>query len=70
MWFKIYDVDATTHKPLDISKVAYAEILDHEDKPVLQAKIVLKNGSGSGSFSLPFTINSGSYKFRAYTQIG
>jgi len=67
MWFKIYDVDATTHKPLDISKVAYAEILDHEDKPVLQAKIVLKNGSGSGSFSLPFTINSGSYKFRAYT---
>jgi len=67
MWFKIYDVEATTHMPLDISKVAYAEILDHENKPVLQAKIALKIGSGSGSFSLPFTINSGSYKFRAYT---
>ena len=67
MWFKIYDVDASTHKPLDISKIAYAEILDHENKPVLQAKIALKNGSGSGSFFLPFTINSGSYKFRAYT---
>ena len=67
MWFKIYDVDATTHKPLDISKVAYAEILDPENKPVLQAKIGLKNGSGSGSFYVPFTIHSGNYKFRAYT---
>jgi len=67
MWFKIYDVDATTHKPLDISKVAYAEILDPENKPVLQAKIGLKNGSGSGSFYVPFTIHSGSYKFRTYT---
>jgi len=67
MWFKIYDVDGSSHKPLDISKVAYAEILDSENKPVLQAKIALKNGSGSGSFVLPFTVNSGSYKFRAYT---
>ena len=47
IWFKLYCIDAATHKPIDISKVAYVEVLDKEHTPVLQAKIALKNGSGS-----------------------
>lgn len=43
-WFKIYLVDAAFHKPLDISKVAYAELLDNTNKPVVQAKIALEKG--------------------------
>src|SRR5580765_2985979 len=27
LWFKVYDVDGTFHKPLEISKVAYVEII-------------------------------------------
>lgn len=67
LWFKIYCVDATFHKPIDVSKVAYIELLDNENKPLLQAKIELKNGSGNGSFYLPLSVNSGNYKMRAYT---
>src|SRR5436190_10693815 len=30
-WFKLYTVDAFFHKTLDISKVAYAELLDNSN---------------------------------------
>jgi hypothetical protein len=67
LWMKLYDVDASFHKPLDISKVAYVEIIDKNNKPVIQGKIFLKKGSGNGSFYLPLNINSGNYKLRAYS---
>jgi hypothetical protein len=68
LWFKIYYVDGALHYPLDISKVAYLEILDNDNRPVLQTKVALKNGEGHGSFFLPASINSGNYHIRAYTQ--
>lgn len=66
-WFKIYNTDAIFQKPVDISKVAYVEILDTANKPILQAKVALKQGEGQGSFYLPQSLVSGIYKFRAYT---
>jgi hypothetical protein len=67
IWFKIYCVDATTHKPLDVSKVVYIDVLDNGQNAVMQAKIALKNGVGNGSFVIPVSNNSGSYRLRAYT---
>ncbi|WP_242920592.1 hypothetical protein [Pontibacter liquoris] len=67
LWFKVYAVDGTLHQPLSMSKVAYVEVLDAAQKPVLQAKIALKAGSGSGSFVLPVALSSGNYRVRAYT---
>ncbi len=67
LWFKIYNVDASFHQPIDMSKVAYVEIIDRNNKPLLQAKISMKDGHGNGSFYLPVNINSGNYKLRAYT---
>lgn len=67
MWFKVYYVDGTFNKPLDLSKIAYIEILDRTNKSVMQAKTALKKGSGDGSFYLPSSVNSGNYKIRAYT---
>lgn len=67
LWFKVYVVDGSFHKPLNVSKVAYVEILDKSNLSVLQAKIEIKDGSGSGSFFLPASLNSGNYKLRAYT---
>jgi len=66
-WFKSYVVDASLHKPFSLSKVAYVEILNRESKPVLQGKILLQQGIGSGSFFIPLYLPSGSYKIRAYT---
>ena len=66
-WFKLYDVDASFHKPLKTSKVAYVELINEKNKPVLQAKIALDEGLGNGSFQLPADLQSGEYKIRAYT---
>jgi hypothetical protein len=66
-WFKLYVADAATHHPLDLSKVAYLEWLDKDNKPVLQAKIGLSNGHGNGSLYLPLALRSGNYTLRAYT---
>jgi hypothetical protein len=68
LWFKAYYVDGAQHHPMNVSKVAYVEILDLENRPILQTKIGLKNGEGHGSFFLPASINSGHYQLRAYTQ--
>jgi hypothetical protein len=67
LWFKMYCVDARIHQGLDISQIAYAEILDQDNNPVLQTKVGLKNGIGAGSFFIPATIPTGTYQFRAYT---
>ncbi|MBE7170661.1 MAG: hypothetical protein INR73_08725 [Williamsia sp.] len=67
LWFKLYCMEEASHRLLDVSKVAYIEVLDKASKPQLQAKIALDGGEGNGSFMLPVSIPSGSYTIRAYT---
>ncbi|MFM9837390.1 MAG: hypothetical protein ACKVOQ_03945 [Cyclobacteriaceae bacterium] len=67
VWFKIYLTDASSHLPSDVSKVAYIDFVDRTNTSVLQAKVEMKNGFGSGSLYLPATLNSGNYIVRAYT---
>lgn len=67
LWFKVYYTDQNTNKPLDFSKLAYIEIIDKDQKPVLQAKVALNKGSGNGSLNLPAELLSGNYQLRAYT---
>jgi hypothetical protein len=67
MWFKVYNVDGANHKPIDLSKVVYIEILDKNQNPVLQAKVGMKDGLGSGSLFLPISLTTGNFVLRAYT---
>lgn len=66
IWFAIYVTDES-HRPLALSKVAYIEILDRNNKPVLQTKVALKEGFGNGSLFLPAILGSDNYQLRAYT---
>ena len=50
-----------------LAKVAYVEILDKNNRPVLQSKVSLKDGYGNGSLFLPAVIEGGNYTLRAYT---
>ena len=67
LWFKIYCVDGNDHKPLNLSKVVYVDVLDNNQIAVLQTKVLVKNGIGDGSLYVPVSISNGNYKFRAYT---
>ncbi len=67
MWFKMYCVDGSLHRPLSLSKVGYIEVLDKNGKAVLQTKIALDHGTGSGSLFIPATLSSDNHVVRAYT---
>jgi len=67
MWFKLYVVDGTYHRKINLSKVAYLDVLDNNQVPVMQTKVALHYGSGSGSVYIPVTLSNGNYKLRAYT---
>ncbi|HEY0108121.1 MAG TPA: hypothetical protein VGB67_00770, partial [Fibrella sp.] len=67
LWFRMFYVDGTLHRPLDVSKVAYLELLDKEQKAVVQAKVALDSSRGMGTLLLPTSLPSGSYALRAYT---
>ena len=66
-WLKIYNVDAILNKPLNISKVAYIELIDNNNKAVVQEKIALHEGTGNGSILIPTAMATGNYTLRAYT---
>ncbi len=68
LWFRLFYVDGTYHRPLDVSKVAYLELLDKDQKAVVQAKVAIDSSRGMGSLLLPTSLVSGTYALRAYTQ--
>ena len=67
IWFKVYDIDGNSNKPLALSGIVYVEVLDKDQHPALQAKIEISDGKGDGSFRIPLNIPSGQFVFRAYT---
>ncbi|HPE76396.1 MAG TPA: hypothetical protein PLC80_09915, partial [Draconibacterium sp.] len=67
LWFKVYLVDADSHKPEALSKVAYVEIISPLAE-ILSTKIIkIDDGCGNGDFKLPIDLVSGEYTVRAYT---
>src|SRR5688572_16305646 len=52
MFFKIYLVDGMLHQPLNLSVVAYVEMLNSNNQPVAQIKVPLKGGMGNGTLSI------------------
>jgi hypothetical protein len=67
LWFSLYNIDAGSKTLFQGSIIAYVELLNPRGKAVVQGRFRLDGGRGAGSFLLPDTIRSGTYKIRAYT---
>lgn len=67
VWFRFFLIDRQTAKPSPDSRIAYFELLNSENRPVIQKRILLENGTGPGEIVLPDTLSSGTYTLRAYT---
>ncbi|MBO0936811.1 hypothetical protein J2I47_09675 [Fibrella sp. HMF5335] len=67
IWFRLFYIDGSSHRPLNVSKVAYLELIDKDQKAVLQTKIALDSGRGAGSLIVPTALPSGHYVLRTYT---
>jgi len=67
LWFNLYLIDRQSLKPSSKSKLVYFELLNFENRPVVQKRISMNNGFGPGQIQLPDTLSSGTYTIRAYT---
>jgi hypothetical protein len=67
IWFSIYTTDGETGKLSARSAIAYIELLNPWNMPVIQERFKLSGGKGEGNFPLPDSISSGTYTIRAYT---
>jgi len=67
IWFNVYLIDRQSFKPSTNSRIVYFEVLDAENRPVIQKRILINNGFGPGQVTLPDTLSTGTYTIRAYT---
>ncbi|MBN2665804.1 MAG: hypothetical protein JXR67_04795 [Bacteroidales bacterium] len=67
LWFRLYLFDSQSGRLSSTAGIAYLEILNSDHYPVVQRRIKLDNGLGSGMAVLPDTLSSGTYTLRAYT---
>ena len=66
LWFNMWVTDEHLH-PAGLSSIGYLEVVNAGGQAVIQAKIKLEQGRGSGSIRIPADIASGSYLVRGYT---
>jgi hypothetical protein len=68
VYFKAYITKGERHEPTNISGILHVDLIGKND--ILMQSIVLKlrNGIGWGDFTLPDTLQKGSYRIRAYTE--
>ncbi len=68
IWFNIFLVDGFFHRPNDLSKVVYLEVIDQDKIAVIKTKVSLSNGHGNGNLFIPSSLPSGKYVIVAYTR--
>jgi hypothetical protein len=67
LWFNLSVIDRQSFKLSPNSRIAYVELLNSENRPVVQKRILIEKGTGPGQVILPDTLSTGIYTFRAYT---
>ncbi len=67
IFYKLYNLDATTNRLSTISKIAYVELINSKNESIFSHKLKLENGVGFGDFFVGTNVPSGNYKLVAYT---
>jgi hypothetical protein len=68
VYFKAYVTMGERHEPSKISGILHVDLINRNDVTMQSIAVQLVNGAGWGDFSLPDTLQKGSYRIRAYTQ--
>ncbi|MEO0331304.1 MAG: hypothetical protein AAF223_06420, partial [Bacteroidota bacterium] len=67
IWFKTYLVDATSHYPQPLSRLAYVELIDPDGEIISRRNLEITESGAAGDFLLSDTLPVGNYTLRAYT---
>jgi hypothetical protein len=65
IWFKAYRIGTANEVN---SRVLHIDLVSHQNKLIASQKLLIENGSGYGSITLPINSEEGLYRFRAYTR--
>jgi hypothetical protein len=65
-WFKIY-CTSSLFPALELSQIAYIELVGNENTSLIRKKIRLTRGEGMGDFEIPVDLPTGLYYILAYT---
>ncbi|MBR8536805.1 hypothetical protein KDU71_14620 [Carboxylicivirga sediminis] len=68
IWFTVMNLDGESNRFSDLSKVAYIELLNAANVPVIQEKVYFHNGTATSQISIPDSVSTGNYLLRAYTK--
>ncbi len=68
IWYKAYLADANLLTPSLLSRIIYAELLDHTGEVINRQILKAGEGFANGEFQLPQSLPDGKYYMRAYTQ--
>lgn len=64
VWFKLYLLNDSSNVK---SRVLYVDLLSPQNETITSQKLLIVNGSSSGSITLPMESEEGYYRFRAFT---
>jgi hypothetical protein len=67
VFFKLYIINADSHKLSEISRIAYLILRNSASVPITKIRFKVEGGVAYGSFSLPDTLSSGLYELTAFT---
>lgn len=67
LWFKAWLICRKSSALSSSSKIIYCELVNPENKLVVQKRLYNDKGSCLGQFNLPDALSSGTYTIRAYT---
>ena len=67
LWFKLYLVAGSRHRPSPISTGAYVELMDPTGKTVKELYVKINRGQGYGDIAIPYDWARGTYRLKAYT---
>ncbi|MBN2743585.1 MAG: hypothetical protein JXR39_06795 [Marinilabiliaceae bacterium] len=66
-WFSVWLMDASTHRLNHSERVAYVELADAHETPLIRQMIRMEKGIGQGSMLIPENLTAGTYTIRGYT---
>jgi hypothetical protein len=67
IFFKLYLIDAGSHKLSGISKIAYLVLRNNVNIPIVRIKLKAEGGTAYGSIFLPDSLKSGPYQLTVFT---
>ncbi len=68
LWLNLTSTTLSEDSHTISSKVAYLELINSNNEPVIQEKVLLHNGRAATKILLPDTISTGNYLLRTYTR--